>query len=59
MRIHANEDVYETTRARMATIEENVKNKWWVKIIWFMLHFLGQLKMGYGLLYHFLSLIFF
>lgn len=28
MRIHANEDVYETTRHRMAVAEENQKNKW-------------------------------
>lgn len=31
MRIHANEDVYETTRYRMAVAEENQKNKWYVK----------------------------
>lgn len=28
MRIHANEDVYEATRHRMAVAEENQKNKW-------------------------------
>lgn len=28
MRIHANEDVYETTRHRMAVAEETQKNKW-------------------------------
>lgn len=28
MRIHANEDVYEKTRQRMAVAEENQKNKW-------------------------------
>lgn len=28
MRIHANEDVYEATRHRMAVAEETQKNKW-------------------------------
>lgn len=28
MRIHANDDVYETTRHRMVIAEENSKNKW-------------------------------
>lgn len=28
MRIHANDDVYETTRHRMVIAEENNKNKW-------------------------------
>lgn len=28
MRIQAKEDVYETTRHRMAAVEENNKNKW-------------------------------
>jgi len=28
MRIQANDDVYETTRHRMAVAEENNKNKW-------------------------------
>lgn len=28
MRIHANDDVYETTKHRMAVAEENQKNKW-------------------------------
>lgn len=28
MRIHANEDVYEATRHRMAVVEETQKNKW-------------------------------
>lgn len=28
MRVHANDDVYETTRHRMAVAEENNKNKW-------------------------------
>lgn len=31
MRIHANDDVYETTRHRLAAAEENQKNKWYVK----------------------------
>lgn len=28
LRIHANEDVYEATRHRMAVVEETQKNKW-------------------------------
>lgn len=31
IRIHANDDVYETTRHRMTVAEENHKNKWYVK----------------------------
>lgn len=28
MRVQANDEVYETTKHRMAVAEENIKNKW-------------------------------
>lgn len=36
IRIHASDDVYETTRMRMTEAEENHKNKWWVKFFFYI-----------------------
>lgn len=40
IRIHANDDVYETTRHRMTVAEENHKNKWYAILFPIILYFL-------------------